>query len=208
MLAASCAPLYRFTPVAAAYASQTGAPQELARARSPSDRGCPPSASEGAASAIRSPDALLRSLFIDGCRQSPTLHQLAGAIGRTDGVVYMTIGACPFRMLRGCLLHAIEDTGNARYLWIRLSANADVRTTIGLMAHELQHALEVLTRATIRSPRDLLTFYQSTESRAYSANPAAGPYRAYETRAAIDVAAAVLMELANATGALAADDRD
>jgi len=148
------------------------------------------------------------TLLIDGCRRSPTLQRLADAIGRTDGVVYITIGKCPLRTLRGCLLHAIADTGNARYLWIRLSANKDSLVMVGTLAHELQHALEVLARTTVRSQRDLLDFYKSFESRAYGAATAVGPYRTYETDAALAVAAVVRAELAAAPGALTADDRE
>ncbi|MDP2320150.1 MAG: hypothetical protein Q8O42_12535 [Acidobacteriota bacterium] len=148
------------------------------------------------------------ALLIDGCRRSPTLQRLAGAIGPTDGMVYITIGACPLRTLRGCLLHAIADTGNARYLWIRLSANNDSLELVSTLAHELQHALEVLARATVRSQRDLLDFYQSHESRAYGATTSAGPYRTFETSAAIAAAAAVRAELATTPRAMTADDRE
>ncbi len=147
-------------------------------------------------------------LLIDGCRRSPTLQRLADAIGRTDGVIYISIGACPLRTLRGCLLHLIQDTGNARYLWIRLSPNHDSLDLVSTLAHELQHALEVLARTTVRTRRDLIAFYESVESEAYSETGAAGPYRAYETRAALDMAAAVRAELAAAPGARAADDRE
>lgn len=148
------------------------------------------------------------ALLIDGCRRSPTLQRLADAIGRTDGVVYITIGACPIRTLRGCLMHLVEDTGNARYLWIRLSANHDSLELVSTLAHELQHALEVLARTTVRSRHDLLDFYRSFESHAYGATATAGPYRTYETSAAINVAAVVRAELTAVPGALAADERE
>jgi hypothetical protein len=170
-------------------------------------RGCPQS-DRGAASAIRSEDALVRSLLVDACRHSPSLQRLADAIGHTDGVVYVTLGRCPFRALRGCLLHTIEDTGNARYLWIRVGANRDQRELVATMAHELQHALEVLTRADVRNRRDLLDFYRSRESRAYSDTPRASAYRTYETTAAINLAAAVRAELAAVSGAVSDDVPD
>jgi hypothetical protein len=161
-------------------------------------RGCPEIAEHR--SAIRSPDPFLRSLLIEGCGLSPTLRALADAIGRTDGVVYITSETCPVRALRGCLLHKIQDTGNARYLWIRVNATAyaDPTTLVGTMAHELQHALEVLERPDIRSQRDLLDLYQSVGSPALRSG--ASPFRAYETTAAIDVTEAVQAELRNGSG--------
>lgn len=149
----------------------------------------------------------MRSLLIDGCRRSPTLRALIDALGRTDGVVYIMIGACPVRALRGCLLHTIHDTGNARYLWIGLNPGADPTELVGTMAHELQHALEVLEKTEVRSPRDVLDFYQSPESRGYSDQMPAGRYRTYETSAAIQVAAAVRAELTRSSGVVLTDDR-
>lgn len=139
---------------------------------------------------------------------SPTLRQLADAIGRTDGIVYLTIGPCPLRALRGCLLHTVHDARNARYLWIRLGANSDERELIATIAHELQHALEVLIRARLRSQRDLLDFYRSLDSRAYSATTLGTPYRTYETDAAITIAAAVRQEVAVFSEATYTDERE
>lgn len=174
----------------------------------PIERGCPSSAVWGQGPAIRSPDARLRALLLGGCRMSPTLRQLAGAIGRTDGIVYLAIGPCPLRALRGCLLHSVHDTGNARYMWIRLSANTDERELIATIAHELQHALEVLIRADLRSQHDLLDFYRSMASRAYSATTLGSPFRTYETDEAITIAAAVRQEVAGFSEAAYTDERE
>lgn len=208
LLPVCCEPVLRLASEAAEPDRPASVRDVLPPLAGPVGRGCPASAEEASASAIRSPDTPVMALLIDGCRRSPTLQRLADEIGRTDGVVYITIGACPIRTLRGCLMHVIEDTGNARYMWIRLSANKDSLVLVSTLAHELQHALEVLARTTVRSQRDLLDFYKSFESHAYGATTAAGPYRTYETSAAIDVAAIVRAELSAAPGAMAADDRE
>lgn len=208
LLPVCCEPLVRLVAEAVEPTGLAFVRDVLPPLAGPLGRGCPASAEDASASAIRSPNTPVMALLIDGCRRSPTLQRLADAIGRTDGVVYITIGACPIRTLRGCLLHLIEDTGNARYLWIRLNANNDSLDLVSVLAHELQHALEVLARTTVRSPRDLFDFYQSVESGAYGATAPAGPYRTYETHAAINVAAVVRAELAATPGAMTADDRE
>jgi hypothetical protein len=146
-------------------------------------------------------------MLIEGCRLSPTLRRLASDIGRTDGVVYLTAGPCQLRSLRACLLHTIVDTGNARYLWIRLSANTDRKELVVSIAHELQHAVEVLSHANIRNKRALLDWYRFGESQAYGTN-LGSPFRSYETTAAIDVGDAVRSELAERSGAITGGDRD
>lgn len=160
------------------------------------------------ASAVRSNDEQVQALLIDGCRLSPTLRRLADAIGRTDGVVYLTTGACQPRALRACLLHTIVDTGNARYLWIRLGANADRKELVVSIAHELQHAVEVLSHADIRSRRALLDLYRFGDSQAHGSMTLVGPFRSYETTAAIDAGDAVRSELAERAGPMTGGDRD
>ena len=145
------------------------------------NRGCPQSPDQIVTSSIRSSDPQLRSLLIEGCLQSPTLRRLADDIGRTDGVVYLATGVCPLAALRGCLLHTITDTGNARYLWIRVNSNTDRRELVATMAHELEHAREVLSHANVRTRRDLLKWYRSAGSRAYGSTTLTSPFRAYET---------------------------
>jgi hypothetical protein len=193
VLVTACAPLRRV---------------ELPFKSGPVARGCPLSDEAATASAIRSPDASVRLLLIEGCRNSPTLRRLAEAIGRTDGIVYVATGRCRLPTLRGCLLHTIEDTGQARYLWIRVGANADSRELVATMAHEMQHALEVLTREGVRSERDFLDLYQSLGSSASGGPIVTGPYRAFETRAALEIGAAVWAELAASRADVSADDRD
>ncbi len=204
LLAAACTPLQRLGREAARVAAPL---QALVPAGQVLARGCPPAGGSRSLSAIRSLDAEVRSLLLDGCRQSPSLQRLADAIGHTDGVVYVSIGPCPLRGLRGCLLHTIKDTGNARYLWIRFSANNDSREMISTMAHELQHALEVLAHAAIRSQGGLLEYYRSLDSNVYTSTILASPYRAYETNAAIRMGDAVRGELTALSGAETADDR-
>ena len=182
--------------------------RQAAPAPGPSNRGCPQFGDLIGASAVRSSDAQLQSLLVEGCRLSPTLRRLADAIGRTDGVVYLTPGSCQFRALRACLLHTIVDTGNARYLWIRLGANADRKELVVSIAHELQHAVEVLSHDELRTKRDLLDWYRFGEAQAYGSTSLANPFRSYETTAAIDVETAVRSELADRTVPMIGSDRD
>lgn len=148
----------------------------------------------------------MQSLLIEGCQLSPTLRRLVDAIGRTDGVVYLTTGECQLRTLRACLLHTIVDTGNARYLWIRLGANADRKELVVSIAHELQHAVEVLSHPNVRSKRALLDLYRFGNPAADGSTIVAGPFRSYETTAAIDVGDAVRSELAERSGAITGGD--
>lgn len=195
LLASGCATVQRPAPSVSAPSATVLSP-----------RGCPQFAEQLETSSVRSEDPVVRSLLIEGCRLSPTLRTLVDGIGRTDGVVYILTGSCPVRALRGCLLHTIEDTGHTRYLWIRMTATTHPIALVSTMAHELQHALEVLERTNVRTKRDLLDLYQSVGSHAYGGVAAAYPYRTFETKDAVDVGEAVRAELTNASGLLSPDD--
>jgi hypothetical protein len=151
------------------------------------------------ASRIRTLEPDLQALLADGYRRSPTLQRLAGDLARTDGIVYIRSGRCPVPSLRACLLHSIHQAGHVRYLWIRISPGKDNEAELlATLAHELQHALEVLGQPWIRTQWDVVTFYQSVESGGYRSTPNGGPLASYETRAALDISGRVRAELTSA----------
>lgn len=155
---------------------------------------------------VRSEDPEILELIDAGIGQSSTLAQLVRQVGQYHGLVYVRIGRCPVPGLRGCLLHVIYQTPQVRYLFIRIEATEDRLTLASTVAHELQHAVEVLKHPSIRTSRDLLLFYRSAEADAFGV--AFGPFRSYETPAAIAAGAAVRSELnSHAAAAAAADDR-
>ena len=55
------------------------------------NRGCPPSADQSTTAAVRSFDAHVQSLLIEGCRQSPTLRRLASERDVLD--LYRSVGS-------------------------------------------------------------------------------------------------------------------
>lgn len=147
---------------------------------------------------VRSLDPAIGALLQSGCQRSPTLRRLSEEIGRTNGIIYIEAGSCPYQRLRACMLHSMYEAGTNRYLWIRVAVEGKADAVAATIAHELQHALEVLQHAWIRSRWDVIQFYRSADSRAFSSR-ADGPFQSYETPAAIGRAAAVSAELAATT---------
>lgn len=157
-------------------------------------------AAEDVRSRIRSLNASVQALLADGYRRSPTLQRLAVDVARTDGIVYLQAGECPVRTLRACLLHTILDAGDFRYLWIRIKPEDAADEMVTSIAHELQHAFEVLSRKWIRNRWDMLTFYRSAGAGASGSTPIGSVFTSYETRAAIDITGKVRSELSAADG--------
>jgi hypothetical protein len=134
---------------------------------------------------IRSDNALIANLVAEGALRSATFRQLVIAIEATDGVVYVEPGKCQDRA-KGCLLHKMSAVGTSRYLWIAIDLNDTAVNLMVRIAHELRHALEILSDPSIRTDWQILAFYQ----------PHGIPSgRSYETDAALAAGAAVRDEL-------------
>ena len=116
----------------------------------------------------------------------PTFKQLVLAIEGTDGVVYVRPGKCPGYLIKGCLLHTMSATPERRYLWIALDMKGEPVDLMVTIAHELQHALEILSDGSIRTGRGIVSFYHP------NGNPET---RTVETAAALATGAAVRREL-------------
>jgi len=136
---------------------------------------------------VRSDSAAVIALVDSGSRGSSTFKQLVLAIEGTDGVVYVRPGKCPGYRIKGCLLHTMSATVEHRYLWIAIDLTGQPIDLTVTIAHELRHALEILSDGSIRTGRGIFSFYYP------NGNPGG---RTAETAAALATGAAVRRELA------------
>ena len=120
-----------------------------------------PERSAGAQDAprVRSDSAAIIALLDSGSRDSATFKQLVLTIEGTDGVVYVRPGKCPGYRIKGCLLHTMSATPERRYLWIALDMTGQPIDLMVTIAHELRHALEILSDRSIRTGRGIFSFY-------------------------------------------------
>jgi hypothetical protein len=148
-----------------------------------------PSPADGPPPRIRSEDASVADAMRQAVHDSATFRRLAEAIHETDGIVYVRRGRCGGRVT-GCTQFAAVS-GLNRILHVTI----DTDTTgldVGTIAHELQHALEVLGNPNIRSVQGMVLFYM-VHGRATLMDP-----RFRETAAAIAAGDDVRAELRNA----------
>jgi len=104
--------------------------------------------------ALRPESAAVRTLMANGLERSNTFRGLAGRLSGTDVVVYVRFSRCPGN-LPGCLSWASAAPGLRRVL-IKLDQFGHSPSELtALLAHELQHALEVADAPEIR---DLASF--------------------------------------------------
>src|SRR5262245_3568019 len=139
---------------------------------------------------VRSDSTAIAALIDAGSLGSVTFKQLIRAIEGTDGVVYVRSGTCPGYRIRGCLLHTMTATRDRRYLWIAMDLTGEPVDLIVTIAHELRHALEILSDGSIRTGRGIVSFYHP------NGNPGT---RSVETAAALATSVAVRRELMKKT---------
>jgi len=140
---------------------------------------------------VRSTDAVMISLFREGEKRSNTFGELLETIGRSNGIVYVEFGVCAFGHLDGCLLPFIESSHGDRYLRVIVTADKTRRghdRLLALIAHELQHALEVLEHPEVVDRATMDDMYRRLGI------PLTGR-QGYETSGARRVEDAVLREL-------------
>jgi hypothetical protein len=137
---------------------------------------------------IRSTDRRLRSLLEDGLRTSPTLRALVARLSASDVVVYLQ---CDGPSAPDGRLTFLSSVGGYRYLVVRVSRFARMQQ-IAMMAHELQHAVEIADTPAIVDGESLVREYR----RIGYENPRSQlPGVSFDTKAAVRAGEQVLREL-------------
>jgi len=104
-------------------------------------------------------------LITGASRLSATFARLIDTINNSDGLVYVDEGTCP-QHVPACLIHAVQIAGPHRVLHVKIDprksgvndASGDAMP-MGLIGHELQHAIEVLANPRLRTSGAIVTFF-------------------------------------------------
>lgn len=98
-------------------------------------------------SQVRSTSSAIRSLIAVSLAYSPTFRALSEKIDASNGIVFVEDGRCS-RGVRACVV-SLTPAGSKRILWIRVDARRSDAEVLESIAHELQHAVEVLSESTV-----------------------------------------------------------
>ena len=105
--------------------------------------------------------AIVRSIA-EADKHSSIFRQLVDDLARTDGIIYIEAGQCG-HSVRACLPHSIAQSGQFRLLRILIDPydtdHAGVAHLAGTIAHELQHALEILSDLSVTNAAAMFAFY-------------------------------------------------
>ena len=139
---------------------------------------------------MRVVDPDLKLLLERGTAQSPTLRALVRQVEATPILVFVE---CAARLPSGvgARMNFITSVTDLRYVRIGVDCSLTHRWQIALLAHELQHALEVGSHPDVVDVEDMESLYEDIGFR----TPRDGTFRHFESNAAIAVPRAVDHEL-------------
>jgi hypothetical protein len=137
---------------------------------------------------VRAMDPRILPLIDWGLSRSATFRSLIAMLEDSDVIVYVDAKRGR-QALGGYLTHNIVTSGRYRYLHAAVETTGSRRRLVALLAHELQHAVEVAQSPDARDVEALERLFGRL------AVPGCGSSTCYETQAAKDVEDIVNEEL-------------
>jgi hypothetical protein len=109
-------------------------------------------------SPVRAQSSEIRALIESTLAHSPTTRALVARLAATDAIVYVEVTASP--QVPTARTKLVTAVARARFMRISINMTMTVRERAGLLAHELQHALEIAEHAEVRNDADVRRLYR------------------------------------------------
>jgi hypothetical protein len=111
---------------------------------------------------VRTEDPQLSKVIRQGLDLSPTFRELMNRIDSLSGLVYVVWSRCGTRLWEpsACLDHRVAVSGGVRFLRVNIYPGESGERLLALIAHELQHALEVLSDNNATSQKNVAKLYE------------------------------------------------
>ena len=109
---------------------------------------------------VRTSSGAILAALDSGVKYSRMFRGLLDMINATDGLVYVDEGSCG-HSVRACLMLDVTLAGPHRVLRIRVDRRkAQGCALVGVIAHELYHAIEVLRDRGVRSSHEMFSLFE------------------------------------------------
>ena len=139
---------------------------------------------------IRVLDPILKELFHHGVQQSPTLRALVDKVEAAPILVFIE-SDIRMPIYVGARLNFVTSVNGLRYVRVTIDCTLSPRRQIALLAHELQHALEIGERTDILDAEAMESLYEDIGFESFEN----GSHKSFETEAAIAVQRTVDVEM-------------
>jgi len=120
---------------------------------------------------LRPQDPRLEQVLKDGAARSATFRALVDRIEASNVIVYIALSPIMKPNLSG-MLTWMTRTGNYRYVRASISTDLTPNQMIATVAHELQHAVEVIDDESVTDEKSLVALYRRIGHQNSSAAPA------------------------------------
>lgn len=141
---------------------------------------------------VRTGEPKIIALMDIGLARSPTLRRLVKALDQSDVIVYVE-PKLTRQALGGYMTHSVVTAGGHRYLRVMIDVGGANGRVVPLLAHELQHAVEVSQDPDARDSDGLERLF-----RRLAIAFGCGSSTCLETQAAKDVEATVRLQMKTA----------
>lgn len=132
----------------------------------------------------------MRQLIREADARSPTVRALVDEIGRSNAIVLVEFGFCHGGRVRSCVMHVAGDQ-RQRHIRVMVSTRTTNDRLLATIAHELQHAVEIVREPDVTDAKRALALYRRIGTR----DCQNGTTDACETDAALAIERTVLDEL-------------
>jgi hypothetical protein len=140
---------------------------------------------------IRTTDPTLRAALDDGLAHSNTFQSLVVTLEASDVVAYVVYDWKTSNVM-AAHISFLSMAGGRRYVTIGLLAHLPRIQKVAILAHELQHAVEVASTPSIVDAASMARYYAGLK---YGGVVDASRQHRFESRAAIDTEARVAREM-------------
>jgi hypothetical protein len=137
---------------------------------------------------VRSADVQIQALLEQGVARSATFRHLLDTLDASDVIVYV-MAKRTHPELSGYLPHRITMAGSFRYLHVMVDLRGAENRILSVIAHELQHAVEVAEAPDVSDDRSLTRLFSRSRINFHCGEDC------FETQAAMDVQYTVIGEL-------------
>jgi hypothetical protein len=107
---------------------------------------------------VRSSSPAIVAALAEAAARSATFRSIVAKIEETDGIVYIERGRCRHGVA-ACLSLLVHSGGGYRMLRILVDGVDNLASLVATMAHELRHALELLSEPAVRTTAAAYNFY-------------------------------------------------
>ncbi len=108
---------------------------------------------------VRGADTEMHRLIREGDERSQTFQQLVDEIQRSNAVVVVGFGLCASGRFRSCVSHVSGDE-RQRHVRILVNTRATSDQLVATIAHELQHAIEIIREPDVRDVETVAALYR------------------------------------------------